>query len=374
MPRCRTPLPLILGFVLLVGPLRAAEEEQPADSPVRRAASLAPLAAQRPECLLGPLALWPAAEPEPEPPPPPIFLEDRVRGQVVAVQVVAAANPSLAAAYLRAGSQQGLWLAKPARDPHIDKALLKGIDHRRKVQGAKENYDEASAYKFLVLHAKEVSPQALAKIARHDVFYVNLWEEPDRYVGEPVHITGRLKRLIRLDAPRLLWKDGIKTLYEAWVFPDDKNGTNPYCIVFSELPKNVKMGENVTYQIACDAYFFKLFRYETRERGKTGQLARRDAPLFIGRGFVRSDASSDAAEGDSGWSISAVTHVLPGCVGVVVMLIGAMLALGWWFKRGDRAVHSRIAEARGTAFLPPPEDDPTGLTADPSRLGRFGGD
>jgi len=210
----------------------------------------------------------------------------------------------------------------------------------------------------------------LAAIARKDVFYANLWDDPQRYVGEPVHIAGRMGRLIRIDAPRSLWNDGIKTLYESWVYPIDKDGDNPYCIVFSELPKNAKMGEKVNYQIACDAYFFKLNRYQAKERSNNGRLVRRDAPMFIGRSFVRTGAATaDPGKEESAWSIAAVTHVLPGCVGVVVLLIGLVLGMNWWFRRGDRAVQDRIAGARGTAFIPPPtEDEPV----EGPRIGRFG--
>ena len=114
---------------------------------------------------------------------------------------------------------------------------------------------------------------------------------PQEYEGEPIHITGQMRRLVRMDAPRSLWNDGVKTLYEGWVYPNEGDGDNPYCIVFSELPKNVKTGEKVSYEIDCDAYFFKLYRYETKERNNAGRrLVRRDTPMFIGRSFVRTDS------------------------------------------------------------------------------------
>ena len=175
---------------------------------------------------------------------------------------------------------------KPARNPRIDKDLLAGIEQRRPMQGA--NRQELLSYNIVVRHAKEVSPKDLARIARKDISYAKLWEDPHRHVGEPVHITGQMMSLVRMDAPRFLQNDGVKTLYEGWVFPNvGDDGDNPYCVVFSELPEKVQTGERVSYRIACDAYFFKLYRYQTKARNKSGEAVHRDAPMFIGRSFVR---------------------------------------------------------------------------------------
>jgi len=122
---------------------------------------------------------------------------------------------------------------------------------------------------------------ALAKAARKDVTYAKLMQEPTKFRGEPLHIKGRLRRLIKMDAPKPLLNDGIKVLYEGWIFPEsEEGGANPYCIIFTELPKDVELGERVNYRATCDAYFFKIYRY------KAGGDKTRDAPLLIGRTFA----------------------------------------------------------------------------------------
>jgi hypothetical protein len=84
-----------------------------------------------------------------------------------------------------------------------------------------------------------------------------------------------------MDAPKPLLNDGIKLLYEGWIFPESEDGgANPYCVIFTELPKDVELGERVSYRVVCDAYFFKIYRY------KAGADKTRDAPLLIGRTFA----------------------------------------------------------------------------------------
>jgi hypothetical protein len=163
--------------------------------------------------------------------------------------------------------------------PEVDKDLLAGVEDRRPVLSADQNDKEYRAYCYLVLHASEVPVDALAKAARKNITYAQLWDDPPKYRGEPIHLEGRLRRLVKMDAPKGLHNDGIKTLYEGWIFPEDE-GANPYCVIFSELPKDVETGEKTYYRATCDAYFFKRYRY------KSVYNETRDAPLLIGRTFA----------------------------------------------------------------------------------------
>lgn len=344
MLRCAIPLTVVSALFLVIP--RPAPGDEPAPAPAAE-----------------------AKKDDQVPPAPPVFLDERARGPLAAAQIVAAGNGLISAAYLHTGTQRGLWLARPARDPRVDKDLLAGIEQRHSIKDAGKH--EAAAYNYLILHAHDVSPTELAKIARTDVFRDNLYDSPGRYVGEPIRVTGRLLKLTRMDAPDSLLNDGIKSLYQAWVVPTGLTKENSYCIVVTELPKNVKMGEKVDYEVTCDAYFFKLNRFQTEEKDRTGRV-RRDLPLLIGRSFVVTAVGKGSAPpADTGWSISAVTSVLPACVSVVIVLIGFIVGLNWWFKRGDRAVHHRIAEARGSTFALPQENGITELPVDEPKTGRF---
>lgn len=170
--------------------------------------------------------------------------------------------------------------AKKDRPVAADKDLLAGVEDKKPVQGAAENKNEYTAYCYLVLHAQEAPAAALAKAARKDVSYAKLMEDPAKYRGEPLALKGRLRRLVKMDAPKGLVNDGIKSLYEGWIFAEDEEGANPYCVIFTEVPQGVELGEKTYYRVTCDAYFFKRYRY------KSVNNTTRDAPLLIGKTFA----------------------------------------------------------------------------------------
>ena len=160
----------------------------------------------------------------------------------------------------------------------VDKDLLADVEDSKPLQDATQNAKEAAAYSGLLRHVRAVPDAALVKAARSDVAYAKLMEEPAKYRGEPIHIKGRLRRLARMDAPPDLVKDGTKAVYQAWIFPEGgEAGSDPYCVVFVEIPKGVEPAEKTAYRISCDAFFFKRLRYKS----VAGDM--REAPLLIGR-------------------------------------------------------------------------------------------
>jgi len=185
-------------------------------------------------------------------------------------------------AFLTLGSTAQDAKDKPAKKDKpvaADKDLLAGIEDKKPVQGAADNKYEYAAYCYLVLHAAEVAPEALAKAARKDLSIAKLMADPAKYRGEPMQIKGRLRRLVKMDAPKGLLNDNIKVLYEGWFFPENEE-TTPYCVIFTEIPKGIELGEKTFYRANCDAYFFKIYRY------KAVNNTTRDAPLLIGRTFA----------------------------------------------------------------------------------------
>lgn len=304
--------------------------------------------------LLGALPWAAAQDKAAEPEAGPALLDDRYRPHIAAAEVVGVGDPLTVIAMLQRGLQGGVWMGKPSRGVLVDKDQVVGIEHRTEIQPFSKNRWEAAAYCYLVLHARDVSNAELAKAARTDVPYGSLWNDPVRFQGEPIRISGRLGRLVKMDAPSNLWNDGVKTLYEGWIYPDEKDGDNPYCVVFTELPKGVELGERVNYQVSCDAFFFKLYRYETKERKDNNRRVRRDAPMFIARTFAQSSGVRKPSDDED----SPFTGTLiPGVLIFVGGLIALFLVLSWFFRRGDRQVQSRIRDARTSDFVPPPPDD-----------------
>ncbi|MBY0523387.1 MAG: hypothetical protein K2R98_08305 [Gemmataceae bacterium] len=335
---------LVMASALSVDRARA-EDPVPTDKQGQAAwAALAHvLSSQRLEGVMAAVVL--AGEPEnPAPPAPvnPVVLEDRFRGPVAVAEVVGIQNGPAAAVMLQRGLQAGLWEVKPQKSPFPDKDMLTGIEDRKPVLNADQNSYESRAYCYLVFHAREIPVDALSKVASKQITYAHLWDDPKKYRGEPIHIEGRLKKLTRMDAPKILWNDGIRTLYEAWVFPEEY-GANPFCVIFSELPKGVQTGEKIEYPVTFDAYFFKRYRYATVNRET------RDAPLFIGRTFAIQGVKPAKPEAPGVFDGMLVPTVMAFVAGLVVLFFG----LTWWFRRGDRVVQSRIREARGTGFVEP---------------------
>jgi len=195
---------------------------------------------------------------------------------------------------------------------------------------------ELKAYEVVLSHARRQSVERLQKYAVRDVPYANLFR-PIRqdYLRELLHVEGQLGLVLAMKpTDNLRDLDGIDKLYEAWVFP--KGSDDPLCLVVSELPEGVKPGEDLKVWVSFDAYYFKLFHYESRQ-GKDkseGKKQWRKAPLFLGRTFeVTGPVVADNSGPYSGSMLAALA------IGMA-LLIGIALAFTFWFRRGDRNVAS----------------------------------
>jgi hypothetical protein len=193
---------------------------------------------------------------------------------------------------------------------------------------------ELKAYDVVLSHARRQPVERLKKYAVRDVPYANLFR-PIRqdYLRELLHFEGRLGLVLAMKpTDNLKELDGIDQLYEAWVFP--KGSDDPLCLVVSELPEGVKPGEDLKVWVSFDAYYFKLFHYESRQDKdrSEGKKQWRKAPLFLGRTFeVTGPVVADTSGPYSGSMLAAIA-------GGIALLIGIALAFTVWFRRGDRDV------------------------------------
>jgi hypothetical protein len=361
------------GLALVLVSLAQAGDEPPPTNPLDRAAekplaltgfALGPFNAQRPECLACLLAAAQAADADPQAPPAPP-LDDAIRPQVAAAQIVGAREGVAAAAMFQRGLQVGLWVGKPVRGPLIDRDLLVGVEDRQPLLGFDKSKYEMPSYCNLIAHAREVSSEALAKVTQRDVFYPNLLGDPDKHRGQPVHIKGRMARLLKIDAPRGLWKEGIRNLYEGYIYPDETSAANPYCVVFTELPKEASLGEKVKYYVSCDAYFFKILRYEAPDAKDPNRKVGRNTPMLVGRTFKVIPASEVMPADDGKESPFAGKWLIPSVLSLIGGLIGLFFALHYWFRRGDKKVHARIWNARYSEFVEPTGNDQDVNTSSP---------
>ncbi|HTU92835.1 MAG TPA: hypothetical protein VMF69_22330 [Gemmataceae bacterium] len=210
---------------------------------------------------------------------------------------------------------------------------------------------ELEAYWQFLVQAHYTSAQAFARAARRDVAYVHLFNEPEQYRGEVVHVSGRLIKLLDFTPSAEARAAGVSHLYEGWIMTD-AFGENPVCIVFTDLPS----GLTVDYQrkfndpASFDGYFYKRYRYKAYDSKKANEY--RDAPLLIGHTLTGRFENSVAHDESDGWEHSLIWLFLEVVGGAVLGLI----ALTIWFRYHDRRIHHRIRASRNAEFVPPSEE------------------
>jgi hypothetical protein len=275
--------------------------------------------------------------------------DDMPRAGAAAAALIGASTPMQSAALLLQGQATSIWdvtstTASKSADglPFIDREILGGVEDRAPVRSADQNYYEARAYDYLLIQAHKASPEGLAKIARKDLTFAHLFEEPERYRGEVVHVEGRLRMLRQFPASRFAAKQGVPSLYEGWIFEDAYLG-NPYCVIVTQLPASIQIGERTERRVAFDGYFLKRYRYKSQ-----GEVVR-DAPLLIGHSLL--DVPPSVTASSSPWLLSDA--FLPALLTILGATVAVVLGLSWWYMRGDRRVRMQLDKARQVAWIEP---------------------
>jgi hypothetical protein len=266
------------------------------------------------------------------------------------VQGGAAAPAELAV--MAAGHKGHLWVLSDVESaPTLREVYLKGVTDSQPIadgKGDRRSKVELAAYIRALNYAALTPQHAFATSARENVTYAHLCEEPSKYRGDVIHIEGRLKRVRRFDPP--FAADLVKELYEAWIFVKER-GSEPACLLFTELPEGLSVTEKTEMPVAFDGYFFKRYRYKAADSGPNRA---REAPLLIGhtlvlKGPVAATPAADSAAGGPA--------LLVGFLAFVVLTVGFAVGITWWFRRDERHVQGRLAEALTREFQPPPPDD-----------------
>jgi hypothetical protein len=218
-----------------------------------------------------------------------------------------------------------------ARAPTIAPHLLEGVVDETRAATGRTNGWEYAAYGETMLAASKTSARAFANSARETagVTYEELLTHPARYRGKVVHVEGPLRQLRRFEAPAYLQARGISHLYEGWVVNRTKP-RRPWCLLFTDLPDGFRVGEQVDYQVTFDGYFFKKYKYRAGDKDFY-------APQVVGRALAQPVRKSSAGTFSTVFVV-ALTALVGGIIGLVV-------GLSWWFRRGDRRVRTRLAGA-----------------------------
>jgi hypothetical protein len=196
------------------------------------------------------------------------------------------------------------------------------------------------------------SPGAFEKAARKDLSFTQLFQNPEQYRGEVVHLEGRLRLLQRWDPPLMAREAGVPAMYEAAIF-DDASGSNPYLVFVMDRPDKIPLNEKVNETVAVDGYFYKKWRYKSLDSFKPNEF--RDAPLLIGRSLKvrKAPPGTGTTEELPAWAMYAAA----GVVGVLTVGVVLMFLLAFWLRRGDAQAQERLHAVRTSTFVPPTPDD-----------------
>jgi hypothetical protein len=167
---------------------------------------------------------------------------------------------------------------------------------------------------------------------RH-VTFDHLWRNPGEYRGEIVPVTGRMIRFRRWPTPSRAKASGIESVYEAWVVGETPK-RNPYCILFTDLPAGMEEKETMDHPVRFYGYYIKKFRYQADK-------ADRMTHLLIGPTIYPETVPPPPPP-----AMPFSRFVLFGIAGGSLALLFAIVAMGLWFRRGDRAIHSKLAAMR----------------------------
>ena len=210
--------------------------------------------------------------------------------------------------------------------PHkVKETVVPGLNHKNEEElaAAQRNFEyvidraplkprEMDAYWRLMAWSRTEPLADLEKQARRDVPFTQLWEQPERYRGQPIRLRFHARRVLEWDKAEN--SHGINKDYEAWGSTDESSSF-PYVVVFPELPEGLSLGEKIRHEIVFVGYFLKIMSY-TDKLGKT-----RGAPLLVGRARLVATPLSTSTKSDS-------STILIAALVCGAMLMGSFIWMG----------------------------------------------
>ena len=138
--------------------------------------------------------------------------------------------------------------------------------------------------------------------------------------------------------------------------PGPTKGAPPYTVVFTELPANLEVGEEVSAAtVTMHGYFLGLIRFQADKENRDRQ---KDvvSPYLVGKTLVVND-TGPAKKVEESHSYVLIVSVL-SCF-ILMAVFGAVALV--WFRRGDRKIQSKLAAVRDkhSPFNLEPGEGPT---------------
>ena len=214
---------------------------------------------------------------------------------------------------------------------HTGKTQLDAVRLRKMIA-------EEEAFNYVLGVAHRQPADRLRRASLKDVPLENLFHDIRAdYLRELIHLRGQLALILPMKATDELQRlYGLENLYEAWVYARGTGDPKLVCVVVTELPEGVRPGENQNVRVAFDAYYFKLWHYETRKVKDPSKDPEKHewhrAPLLLGKTFEVTGPVVPAETDTPG--------MLYGVVGGLAALFLAAVGMAVWFRRGDKNVRA----------------------------------
>jgi hypothetical protein len=169
---------------------------------------------------------------------------------------------------------------------------------------------DAAPYLYLLDLARHNPAEWLEKNARRDVTLAHLLRDPDKYRGQVIALSGRLRRLVRDEFDDNEY--GFQMRYEGCVYTDE-GGRTPYIVIVAEPPTGMPLG-NIFEHVTVAGYFLGWWRHDTQE-GK-----RYSSPVLLARRFHWQ--APPALRPDAEW-----TNTYGLAVGVAIAILSIITAV-----------------------------------------------
>lgn len=171
------------------------------------------------------------------------------------------------------------------------------------------------------------------------VVHPNLIKQPREHRGKVVSVTGKLLAIREVDAPRLV-RNEMKTVFYAYIQGPTK-GSSPYSVVFTELPAELKVGEEQNAVVTMNGYFLGLIRFQADKENRDWQ---KDviSPYLVGKTLIVNTKGAEKKADDEPYSYSLILTVLICFVTMAAFGAAALV----WLRRGDRKIQSKLAAVR----------------------------
>ena len=216
------------------------------------------------------------------------------------------------------------------------------------------NPRENPAYAELLQRVRAATPETLEKVARRDVVFSQLFDNPARYRGLPIHVEGTALRVLAQEVTdSKIFPKG--KYYEAYIVtPDSQNF--PWVLVFEDAPADLTVGDRLWQRVEFNGYFFKWMPYQS---GKAGQVFL-NSPILVGR-FPRAPISAPVA-------VAPKPVLRPDVHWSTYVLIGLSLYFALRMVTTLRRSYARRSGILPTLHLPasPPTE-----SIEPEALARF---